>query len=157
MAAPQGYRLWFIHVSLPSIWSKFSPIGEHIGEWASGKWMNKWTKAVFIFSNIFEHDVFIICLITQHCPVCKLLQTLWTIERFGGIKDKRIEVVMKCVGIWMLYMYMNMNVVWEKETLFSWPLSCVRLYNPMDCSPPGSFVHGDSPDKNTGVGCHFLL
>ena len=23
--------------------------------------------------------------------------------------------------------------------------------------PPGSFVHGDSPGKNTGVGCHFLL
>ena len=29
--------------------------------------------------------------------------------------------------------------------------------NPMDCSLPGSFVHGDSPDRNTGVGCHFLL
>ena len=27
----------------------------------------------------------------------------------------------------------------------------------MDYSPPGSSVHGDSPDKNTGVGCHVLL
>ena len=27
----------------------------------------------------------------------------------------------------------------------------------MDCSPPGSSVCGDSPDKNTGVGCHALL
>ena len=27
----------------------------------------------------------------------------------------------------------------------------------MDYSPPGSCVHGDSPGKNTGVGCHFLL
>ena len=27
----------------------------------------------------------------------------------------------------------------------------------MDCSPPGSPVHGDSPDKNTGVGCHAIL
>ena len=27
----------------------------------------------------------------------------------------------------------------------------------MDCSPPGSSVYGDSPDKNTGVGCHALL
>ena len=26
-----------------------------------------------------------------------------------------------------------------------------------DCSPPGSSVHGDSPGKNTGVGCHALL
>ena len=28
---------------------------------------------------------------------------------------------------------------------------------PMDCSLPGSSVHGDSPGKNTGVGCHALL
>ena len=27
----------------------------------------------------------------------------------------------------------------------------------MDCSRPGSSVHGDSPGKNTGVGCHVLL
>ena len=27
----------------------------------------------------------------------------------------------------------------------------------MDCSPPGSSVHEDSPGKNTGVACHFLL
>ena len=27
----------------------------------------------------------------------------------------------------------------------------------MDCSPPGSSVRGDSPDKNTGVGYHALL
>ena len=27
----------------------------------------------------------------------------------------------------------------------------------MDCSPPGSAAHGDSPGKNTGVGCHALL
>ena len=31
------------------------------------------------------------------------------------------------------------------------------LCNPMDCIPPGSFIHGDSPGKNTGEGYHFLL
>ena len=35
--------------------------------------------------------------------------------------------------------------------------SCLTLCNPMDCRPPGSSVHRDSPDKNTGVGCHALL
>ena len=35
--------------------------------------------------------------------------------------------------------------------------SCLTLCNPMDCSPPGSSFHGDSPGKNTGVGCHTLL
>jgi len=30
--------------------------------------------------------------------------------------------------------------------------------DPMDYSPPGSFVHGiDSPGKNTRVDCHFFL
>ena len=32
--------------------------------------------------------------------------------------------------------------------------SCLTLCDPMDCSPPGSSVHGDSPGKNSGVGCH---
>ena len=39
-------------------------------------------------------------------------------------------------------------------------LSCfshVQLCDPMDCSSPGSSVHGDSPGKNTRVGCHALL
>ena len=31
--------------------------------------------------------------------------------------------------------------------------SCLNLCDPMDSSPPGSSVHGDSPGKNTGVGC----
>ena len=35
--------------------------------------------------------------------------------------------------------------------------SCPSLCNSMDCGPPGSSVHGDSPDKNTGVDCHALL
>ena len=30
-------------------------------------------------------------------------------------------------------------------------------YGPMDCSLLGSSVHGDSPGKNTGLGCHALL
>ena len=34
---------------------------------------------------------------------------------------------------------------------------CLTLCNPMDCSPPGSSVHGDSLGKNNGVGCHALL
>ena len=31
------------------------------------------------------------------------------------------------------------------------------LCDPVDCSPQGSSVHGDSPGKNTRVGCHALL
>ena len=35
--------------------------------------------------------------------------------------------------------------------------SRVWLCEPKDGSPPGSPRPWDSPDKNTGVGCHFLL
>ena len=35
--------------------------------------------------------------------------------------------------------------------------SCPTLCDPVDCSPPGSSVRGDSPGKNTGVGCRALL
>ena len=34
---------------------------------------------------------------------------------------------------------------------------CVTICNCMDCSPPGSSVHGASAGKNTGVGCHSRL
>ena len=34
--------------------------------------------------------------------------------------------------------------------------SCPTLCDPTDSSPPGSHPW-DSPGKNTGVGCHFLL
>ena len=34
---------------------------------------------------------------------------------------------------------------------------CPTPWDPMDCSPPGSSVHGDSPGKNAGVGCHAPL
>ena len=37
-----------------------------------------------------------------------------------------------------------------------YPQSCLTLCGPMDHSLPGS-CPWDSPGKNTGVGCHFLL
>ena len=34
---------------------------------------------------------------------------------------------------------------------------CPTLCHPMDCGPPGSSVHGDSPGKNTGESSYVLL
>ena len=34
---------------------------------------------------------------------------------------------------------------------------CLTLYDPMEYSPPGSSVYGDSLGKNAGVGCHAVL
>ena len=59
------------------------------------------------------------------------------------------------------------DTVWEPQgyLLLLWILlllclvtqSCLTLCDHMDCSPPGSFVHGDSPGENIKVGCHALL
>ena len=52
---------------------------------------------------------------------------------------------------------------WQISFYKSWKPSVLSrsvvsdLCDPVDCSPPGSSVHGDSPGKNTGVGCHALL
>ena len=34
---------------------------------------------------------------------------------------------------------------------------CPTRCHPMDLSPPGSSIHGDSPGKNNGMGCYPLL
>ena len=44
----------------------------------------------------------------------------------------------------------------EKVKVFVAQLS-LTLCNPMDCSQPSSSIHGDSPGRNTGVGCHSFL
>ena len=36
-------------------------------------------------------------------------------------------------------------------------VSCPTLCDPMDCSPPGSSVHGIFQARILGVGCHSLL
>ena len=47
-----------------------------------------------------------------------------------------------------------------KQTISRAVLSCSVISDsswPVDCSPPGSSVHGGSPGKSTGVGCRALL
>ena len=55
-----------------------------------------------------------------------------------------------------IYTYMLMYIHYIKY-ICVFNHSVTSLCNPMDCSLPGSSVHGDSPGKNTGVGCHALL
>ena len=48
-------------------------------------------------------------------------------------------------------------MVWLDTVLYVVTQLCPTFCDPMDCSPLGSSVHGDSPGKNTEVGCHALL
>ena len=59
------------------------------------------------------------------------------------------------VGSWQPAPQSGSSPELETEVLVTY--SCPILCDPMDCSPPGSPVHGDLPGKNIGVGCHALL
>ena len=56
---------------------------------------------------------------------------------------------------WLIY-FIILNCVYLCAVLCLVAQSCPTL-NPVDCSPPGCSVHGDSPGKNTEVGCHAFL
>ena len=68
--------------------------------------------------------------------------------------------------IWFIHLPLcKKHSFWIGSILFNLRVFCVCAYSlshvglcdPLDCSLPGSSVHGDSPGKNTPVGCHTLL
>ena len=78
------------------------------------------------------------------CKTVKENQNHWL-----GKKDSPT----KTVGIWGYDPIKSLTI----HAVLLVAQSCPALCNPMDCSLPVSFVHGDSPGNNTGVGCHALL
>ena len=89
-------------------------------------------------------------------------------ELFQFLKDDAVKVLLSiCQQIWTTQQWLE---DWKMSVFIPIPKksnakefssevaqSCPSLCDPMDCSPPGSSVHGDSPGKNTGVYCHALL
>ena len=82
------------------------------------------------FSYFFEPRCFI------HGMGTMVILLLWDVV---GIQRKEVCAVLCCAVLCLV------------------PQSCPTLCDCMDCSLPGSSDHGDSPGKNTGVGCHVLL
>ena len=59
------------------------------------------------------------------------------------------------VNKWLIKAVKELN--WKDGCMWAKSLqSCPTLFNLMDCSLPGSSVHGDSPGRNTGVGCYAI-
>ena len=53
--------------------------------------------------------------------------------------------------------FFTTNIPWEALYLCLISQPCLTLFDPVNCSLPCSSVHGDSPGKESGEGCHFLL
>ena len=53
--------------------------------------------------------------------------------------------------------FFTTSSTWETLNMCLVTQPCLTLCDIMNCSTPGSSVHGDSPGKNIGEGCHSLL
>ena len=114
-----------------------------------------------------------LCLTLWDTVDCSLSgSSLW-----GILQERILEwVAMPCSGesswprnqTWVFYVscilaggFLTTSATWEalinSAVMCLVAQSCLTHRDPVDCSPPGSSVHGDSPGKNTGVGCHALL
>ena len=71
----------------------------------------------------------------------------------GDLPDPGIEL-MSLTSPAMAGGFFTTSATWEAYTVLCLVAqSCPTLCNPVDCSPSGSSVHGDTPGKNTRVGC----
>ena len=95
------------------------------------------------------------------CPDPLLLSLPHSSLNYSGLLD--------LLFFWFIYLKLKRLVLDPRmgcSHIFTWlrtlpfmclvTQSCPTLCDPMDCSPPGSSVHGDPPGKNTGVGCHAM-
>ena len=89
------------------------------------------SSVFFSLNEYFWSEIFLISLITFFTIVFRVLFL---------VADLRLTINILTSG------YMHAK-----------PLqSCLSLRSPIDHSPPGSSVHGDSPGKISGMGCHVL-
>ena len=102
-----------------------------------------------------EWDKMPVCLSSSLSTLCLKMPSLWDYWRKGTLKHYLFSLWVRQVGSniaqWCKWLFM----LYAVPCLVT--LLCPTLCVPVDCSPPGSSVHTDSPGENTGVGCHALL
>ena len=124
-------RPLLIHVSAGDCWTlmgKFAPCGDSSFLLAPGL-----LKVLFVFSKSLFPQPYRSSIIKSHWPPKS--DFLGVLSPFARSSGWEICCFVLCLVAQL----------------------CPTLCDPMDCSPPGSFVHADSLSKNTGVGCHALL
>ena len=88
----------------------------------------------------------------------------WLLLPFGyndAIVNTGVQISVQ-ISAFIYFYFLAYTQEWNCCIIYSSVLclvaqSCPTLCNPMDCSPPGSSVYGDSPGKNTEVCCYALL
>ena len=98
-----------------------------------------WLKRVTI-SDKKQNSPYYYYFLTMHCLACGML-----------VPQPGMEAVLPALKAQSLSHWTTAATAAVKSCQ-----SCPTLCDPIDSSPPGSHPW-DSPGKNTGVGCHFLL
>ena len=168
---------WLLASRWPKYWSfsfSISPCDEYSGSISFRiGWFDLHCVSYPVGScpiNIMYERVYLltnVSLFLCHCSRCVSYKSLMFGFNVGSLLLFVIVFVMKMdiVGLISFILVYAIHLAFLGLLAFFLPVcthakslqSCWTLCDPMDCSPPGSSVHRDSPGKNTGVGCPALL
>ena len=99
-------------------------------------------------SECWQFDLWFLCLFETQLVYLEVLDSQTAEASLKNFEYNLVNMWNEC----------NSTIVWTFfAVLCLVTQSCPTLCNSMDCSPPGSSVHGDSPGKNTEIGYHALL
>ena len=85
----------------------------------------------------------------------KSLRPIWLFVTLGIISGLLRLTWIKKITYWIIFRKECFKH--ERKVKVKVAQTYLTLCDPRDCSPQGSSVHGDSPGKDTTVGCHGLL
>ena len=88
----------------------------------------------------------------------KTFRCLFCVEYISGFSFLGdLEITLQKEALWPRKVLKLSLQICVQSLLCLVTQSCPTLCDPMICNTPGSSVYGDSPGKNTGVGCHALF
>ena len=113
-----------------------------------GSLPHPWNKAVYL--RDFFDELLLLLLLSRFSRI-RLCATPYTAAHQA---PRPWDSPGKNTGLGCHFLLQCMKVKSESEVA----QSCPTPSDPMDCSPPGSSIHGiDFPGNSTRVGCHCLL
>ena len=113
-------------------------------------------------NNLYTYGgftLFFLALFTDLCYILDEVSKVNPLKRnviniFKMLQEGLFVSRSNWINIFKCHMYLQVLVTQWKKWVTQ---SCRTLCVPVDYTPPGSSVHGDSPGKNSGVGGHALF